>query len=524
MSKKRQSPPSSEDKSSEDKSNYKKVKEESMDFILYELGSLQKLEKITETNKSSRFYYNTRTHERMHITPYQDIVKQQYSGTIIPQFLEKHGPDRTIDYLIELLESYIFHVYEKKKKTLSIRDILRFDVLGFGHGGEKTAKSNSINPKYMPDSITFCMPSNIIGVAGHLNPSMDYAHTQYSKNKSLSRSEKTELRDTISQRYETRSKMYAGDIYKIQIAIQKMIDLSEEKVPNTRGINIIIKSRIPGIIDEWCSNEWDDYIIFKYGVERKTQAFHNKMFTEKDVADAIQAAIEILREKEHVFIQQQKECVEGAQRSGTDAFKCHNLVTATDKKKMIPQIQLLSSDSGLYPNVLANFFILFSVQSDDYQFNSFMKNGFASIRSVLIGNHDMDSSKLSYDIDTLYENERGIEPNKYGLPYKMFQQLSVVFGIMPPPDYQYISDSRRVLDPTKLFGVLSYYGSISRYTTTSCRSGHDIKDLPTYDSEGGNKTRKRPLRGRPLRGRTLRGRTLRGRTLRGRKTRGRHIQ
>jgi hypothetical protein len=219
-----------------------------------------------------------------------------------------------------------------------------------------------------------------------------------------------------------------------------------------------------------------------------------------------------------VFIQQQKECVEGAHRSGTDAFKCHNLVTATDKKKMIPQIQLLSSDSGLYPNVLGNFFILFSVQSDDYQFNSFMKNGFASIRSVLIGNHDMDSSKLSYVVDALYENESGRKVNLDGLPYKMFQKLSVVFSITLP-DYRYISDSTRELDPTKLFGVLSYYGSISRYTTTSCRSGHDIKDLPTYDSEGGNKTRKRTLRGR-----TLRGRTLRGRTLRGRKTRSRYIQ
>jgi hypothetical protein len=245
MSEKRQySPISQKD------SIFKRHKEESsppksMDFILRELGFLQKWETITETNKSKRYYYNSRTHKRMLTTPYQDIVKQQYSGTIIPQFLKTYGPDRTIDYLIELLESYLFHVHEKEKKTLSIRDILRFDVLGFGHGGKKTAKSNSIKSEDMPDSITFCMPSNIIGVAGHLNPSMDYVHTQHSKNRRLSRSEKTELRDTISQRYETRSKMYAGDIYKIQIAIQKMIDLSEEKVPNPSQINIIIKSCCP---------------------------------------------------------------------------------------------------------------------------------------------------------------------------------------------------------------------------------------------------------------------------------------
>jgi len=523
MSEKRQySPISQKD------SIFKRHKEESsppksMDFILRELGFLQKWETITETNKSKRYYYNSRTHQRMVTTPYQDIEKQQYSGTIIPQFLEKHGPDRTIDYLIELLESYLFHVYEKKKKTLSIRDILRFDVLGFGHGGEKTAKSNSINPKYMTDSITFCMPSNIIGTTSHLNPSMDYAHTQYSKNKSLSRSEKTELRDTISQRYETRSKMYAGDIYKIQIAIQKIIELSEEKVPNTRGINIIMKSTIPRLIEEWCSNEWDDYIIFKYGVERKTQAFRDKMFTEKDVAEAIQAAIEILREKEHVFIQQQKECVEGSHRSGTDAFKSHNLVTTPDKKKLIPQIQLLSSDSGLYPNVLANFFILFHVQSDDPKFDSFMNDGFAILRSDLIEKYDIESGKLSYYVDALYENQRGRKLNRDGLPYKMFQKLSIVFNIMRV-DYQYISNSIRELDPTKLFNALSYYGSIPRYTSTSCRSGHDIKDMPSYDSEGGNKTRKRTLRGRTLRGRTLRGRSLRGRTLRGRTLRGRYIQ
>ena len=52
-----------------------------------------------------------------------------------------------------------------------------------------------------------------------------------------------------------------------------------------------------------------------------------------------------------------------------------------------------------------------------------------------------------------------------------------------PHDYQYISNSIRVLDPTKLFDMLSYYGSIPRHTSTSCRSGHDIKGVPFYDSE-----------------------------------------
>lgn len=356
------------------------------------------------------------------------------------------------------------------------------------------------------------MPSNIIGIAGHLNPSMDYAHTQYSKNKSLLRSEKTELRAEISQRYETRINKYDNDLYKIRIAIQKMIDLSEEKVPNPSQINIIIKSRIPGIIDEWCSNEWDDYISFKYiGLERKTQAFRDKMFTEKDVADAIQAAIEILREKERGFIQEKAMCIEGAQRSEKDAFKCHNLVTAEDKTKMISQVQLLSSDSGLFPDVLANFFILFSVHSGDPQFDVFMNDGFATIRRGLIGISDMDSSKLSYAVDALYENQRGHELNQNGLPYKMFQKLSVVFNIESPVDYQYISNSIRELDPTKLFSALSYYGSIPRYTSTSCRSGHDIKGLPFYDSEGGSKKKTRK-------------RTFRRRTLRERKTRGRCIQ
>ena len=505
MSEKRQYSPSPKDDSLS-----KRVKEssppKSIKVLLRELGFLQKWEKITETNKSSRFYYNSRTGESMHTTPYQDIEKEHYSSTIVPQFLETNGPDRTIDYLIEILESYIFHVYEKKKELLSIRDILRFDVFGYGHGGDKTAKSNSINPKYMPDSITFAIPSNIIGIANHICTSMDYAHTQHSKNRTLSRSEKTELRDTIRQRYETRSYKYDNDLYKIRIAIQKMIDLSEEKVPNPSQINIIIKSTIPILIKEWCEKEWDDYIILRYGVERKTQAFRDKIFTEKDVTDAFQAAIKILKEKEHEFIQEHQECVEGAKRSEKDAFKSHNLVSIADKKKMIPQVQLLSSDSGLYPDLLANFFILFSVHSGDPQFDSFMNDGFVSLRSKLIGIPALSTIKLSYDVDALYENERGRKLNRDGLPYKMFQKLSVVFNIMPP-DYKYISDSTRELDPTKLFNILSYYGSIPRYTSTSCRSGHDIKDVPFYDSEGGSKkkTRKqsRRNRGRKTRGRCI---------------------
>ena len=234
---------------------------------------------------------------------------------------------------------------------------------------------------------------------------MDYAHRQYSKNKSLSRSEKTEIRDTISERYQKRRHKCDYDISKIQIATQKLIELSEEKVPNPSQINIIIKSTIPTLIDEWCSNEWGDYIIFKYGVERKTQAFRDKIFTEKDVVEAIQVAIEILREKKKSIIREKALCIEGAQRSVTDSL---NLVTDADKKKMIPQIQLLSSDSGLYPNVLANFFILFSVQSGDPQFDSFMNDGFASLRSNLIGTHDMGRGIYGYDIDSLYEEQIGL--------------------------------------------------------------------------------------------------------------------
>jgi hypothetical protein len=500
MSEKRQRSPSPIQKSTH---NAKKHKEElsppkSIKVLLRELGFLQKWEKITETNKSSRFYYNRRTGKSMHTTPYQDIKSERYL-TSISQFLEKHGPDRTIDYLIELLESYIFHLYENKKE-IYIRDILRFDVLGFGHGGEKSARPNSINPKYMPDSITFCMPSNIIGTSSHLNPSIDYMHTQYTKNKNLSRSEKAELRDTISQRYQKRGYKCNYDISEIQNATQKMVELSEEKDHTPYELNRIMKSTIPRLIEEWCSNEWDEYIIFKYRVERNTQAFREKKITEKDVAEAFQAAIEILREKEQSIIQEKAMCIEGAQRSVTDSLKSHNLVTVNDKKKMISQIQLLSSDSGLYPNVLSNFVILFSVQSGDPQFDLFMNDGFASLRSHFIEKYDMGTGKYSYDIDSLYENQRGLEPNKHGLPYKMFQKLSVVFGIIPP-DYQYISDSKRVLDPTKLFNMLSYYGSIPRYTSTSCRSGHDIKDVPFYDSEGGSKkkTRKRRSRGSRVR-------------------------
>ncbi len=515
MSTKRERSPSPTKESTH---NAKKYKEESsppksMKFLLREKGCLQKWEKITETNKSSRFYYNSRTGKSMRTTPYQDIKSNHYSTTI-PQFLEKYGPNRTIDYLIELLESYIFHLYENKKE-IYIQDILRFDVLGFGHGGEETARPNSINPKYMPDSITFCIPSNIIGITTHLNPSIEYAHTQYSKNQNLSRSEKTGLRDTISQQYQKKRYKCNYDISKIKNAIQKLVELSEEKAHTPYELNIIMKSTIPQLIGEWCSKEWDDYISFKYdGMERTTQAFREKIITENDVADAFPAAIEILKEKEKSIIRENAMCVEGAQRSVTDSLKSHNLVTNADKKKMIPQIQLLSSDSGLYPNVLSNFVVLFSVRSGDPQFDSFMNDGFASLRSHLIEKYDMGSGKYGYDIDSLYENQIGLEPNKNGLPYKMFQKLSVVFNIMPP-DYRYISDSRRVLDPTKLFDMLSYYGSIPRYTSTSCRSRHDIKDVPFYDSEGGSKkTRKRTLIGRTLSGRkrTLRCRTLRSQT------------
>ena len=89
----------------------------SIKIFLRKQGFLQQWEKITEPNKSKRYYYyNCRTRKSMYTTPYKDIKDKHYSSTIVQQVLETYGPDKTIDYLIELLESYIFYVYETKKR------------------------------------------------------------------------------------------------------------------------------------------------------------------------------------------------------------------------------------------------------------------------------------------------------------------------------------------------------------------------------------------------------------------------
>jgi hypothetical protein len=434
------------------------------------------------------FYYNRPLRKSVRITPYQRFYTkyEKYNSSansidginfakgLITSILGEKEYEKAIEYVSDLLESYIFHEHEKKTDSnLTIRDILEINVLGTGHGGEDVATRKDINPRYVPDTVYNSGPSGILAWGSQIPISKEYALTQhYSGNKLLKRVDKTRFREHMCADYKR---------MKIKLDIEKsdidasLIDLKNKKneILSDFDENPEAKINVLGRISRpmaCCSAEWREYY--------KEQTVNpKKVYTKKDVNDVeelFSMAQTFLNAKKMDIEEKLNDCRVGSDRSMTESFKCYDSTRLTDKRDIGQCIQTLSTETKYYEDLYANFSILFTVHTGEHEFD-LMINEMLNI--------------IQMDNNNLFENREGYKLNEGGFPFLMIKHLYKAF-LNKSPDYRKISQGKSIY-PAKLFDILGEIGKVSIYGSFCCRKGHRV-GLDPYDSEGGRKkTRKR---------------------------------
>lgn len=487
--KRKLSPDSNKRPTNEILTNERSISESLISPVKTQLFKYGRWEKWEEGGKV--FYYNRPLRKSVRITPYQwfytkyekynssanSIDGIHFAKGLIISILEEKGYKKAIEYVSDLLESYIFHEHEKKTNSnLTIRRILEFNVLGTGHGGEDVAIRKDINPRYVPDTVYNSGPSGILALGSQIPISKEYALRQhYNGNKLLKRVDKTHFRENMCADYE---KM------KIKLDIKKsdidasLIDLKKKRdeILSDFDENHEAKINVLGLISRpmsWCSAEWHEYYE-EQGVTPK------RKYTKKDVNDVeelFSMAQTILTAKKMDIEEKLKDCRMGSERSMTESFKCYDSTRLTDKRDIGQCIQTLSTETNYYQDLYANFSILFTVHTGEHEFD-LMINEMLNI--------------IQMDNNNLFENREGYKLNEKGFPFLIIEHLYKAF-LNKSPDYIKISKGKSIY-PAKLIDILGEIGKVSIYGSFCCRKGHPDRLYP-YDSEGGRKKTRKRIRG-----------------------------
>ena len=443
------------------------------------------------------FYYNRPLRKSVRITPYQRFYTkyEKYNSSansiidgihfakgLITSKLEKKEYEKVIEYVSDLLESYIFHQHEKKTDSnLTIRDILEINVLGIGHGGEDVATRKDINPQYVPDTVYNSCPSGILALGSQIPISKEYALRQhYSGNKLLKRVDKTRFREQLRDEYARIEIKFDEEMKDIKSSLRTLRNI-EQEILSEFDENPEAKIDVLGRISRpmaWYSAEWCKYYK-EQGVTPK------RNYTKKDVNDDVNDVEElfsmaqtILNAKKMDIEEKLKDCRVGSERFMTESFKCYDSTRLTDKRDIGQCIQTLSTETKYYEDLYANFSILFTVHTGEHEFD-LMINEMLNI--------------IQMDNNNLFENREGYKLDEKGFPFLIIKHLYNAF-LNKSPDYRKISQGKSIY-PAKLFDILGEIGKVSIYGSFCCRKRHDVVRLNPYDSEGGRKKTRKRVRG-----------------------------
>ena len=392
-----------------------------------------------------------------------------FAKKLITSIKEK-GYKKAIEYVSDLLKSYISYKLKTSGSNLTIRDILEFNVHGTGHGGEDVVISKDINPRYAPDKVSITAPPNIFAWGSQMPISKEYALRQhYNGNKLLlKRNDKKYFRERFHDEYARIEIKFGKELKDIESSLRQLRNRKEEILSELNDTeNPDAKINVVGLIalSMSCCPKWKN-------VEQK-KSFYTKKDV-KDVKKLFSVAETLLNEKKtDIEIKLQHSSL-GVERSMAESFKCYDSTRLTDKRDIGQCIQTLSSGPDDYLSSYPNFDILFSLHTDDLELNS-MINAMLDI--------------MQFDNNNLFENREGYKLNEKGFPVLMIEHLYKAF-LNKSPDYRKISQGNSIY-PAKLFDILGPIGKVSIYGSFCCREGHKL-EMDPYDSEGGRKkTRKR---------------------------------
>jgi hypothetical protein len=400
-----------------------------------------------------------------------------FAKGLITSILEERGYKKVIEYVSDLLKSYISYKLKTSGSNLTIRDILEFNVHGTGHGGEDVAMPKDINPQYAPDKIYITAPPNIFTWGSQMPISKEYSLRQhYNGNKLLlKRNDKKYFRERLHNEYARIEIKFGKEMKDIELSLTNLNN-TKEKVLTDFDENPEAKINVLGRISRpmaCCSAEWREY----YKEQRVTP---KRNYTKKDVND-----VEELFSMAQTFLNKKKTDIQekythgslGVERSMAESFKCYDSTRLTDKRNIGQCIQTLSSGPYDWQHSYPNFDILFSLHTDDLELNSMINTMLDIMQS---------------DNNNLFENREGYKLNEKGFPFLMIEQLYKAF-LNKSPDYRKISQGNSIY-PAKLFDLLGEIGKVSIYGSFCCREGHKL-EMDPYDSEGGRKKTRKRIRG-----------------------------
>jgi len=463
------------------------------------------------------FYYNRPLRKSVYETPYQRFIKDyenykasygiidgiHFANKKIMSIIEpdkshisildkdsykKESYKKAIEYLSELLESYMFYKHETSGSNLTIRDILEINVHGTGHGGEEVAMPKDINPQYAPDIVWSSIPSGIFAWGEQKKISEEYALMQHINGKPFKRGDKEHFRKLISDYYKTIATKYHAEMKAIALSLIRLRNIKEEILselndPENPDAKINVVRLIAPSMS--CCPNWKN-------VEQK-ESFYTKKDVDK-VKTLFFTAESILNETRAYIQEKYEHSSLGVERSMTESFKCYDSTSLTDKRNIGQCIQTLSSGPDDYRGSYPNFKIWFRVRL----------NKKVNSEKELMLNAMLDTLQIGNE--SLFENREGYKLNEKGFPFLMIEQLYKAF-LGTSPNYRNISRDDSIY-PTKLVDLLGPIGKVSTYGSYCCRKGHKPPEMEPYDSEGGRKKTRKRIRGNNRNRAKTRGRKL----------------
>lgn len=476
------SPPKSTD-SKPEKKEYRQLPE-----IVFSIGDWDLLIQTTNDKETRLLYRNRKERINRVSSPYEEFVKSGYSLLDFRKILDDKGPDKAIDYVLTMIITYMLFVYAHQAgRIISIYDIIKFDALGYGHGGSlidnEPGGKVSINPKSMPECFVQATPDNKIS----LIPQIHYIHNllmhQKDSKKPLSRSKKNDMRDKISEEYSKCVPYYHKKTSQLEADITTLDGMLDDPKNDIK--------RTEDVLMWWFSDETDstDWAQFKMDMDKKgvTEEEYRKMI--------VKGAIGFLKRTKRVYDKKENDCKEGAILSKTEALTYYPLGSDEDKRKMTKQ-GFYSCDS-----LMSNVLFEPKIYVDDPGLSEAIYTMLEEIRQMMSLNKSATNSNVfafekSHANDLLYTTGHTI--NESGFPIRFIRKLNNALGLKSNLSSLEYSNNLTSKDELSVESIFSHmYPFRIEYYYPICCNPFEKKGIEKHDSQtpgGRKKTRKQYAR------------------------------
>lgn len=481
---------SSPDKSSPDKSSNKKNKSEKKEYrqlpeIVFSIGNWDLLIQTTNDKETRLLYRNRKERINRFSSPYEDFVKSGYSLLNFRKILDDKGPDKAIDYVLTIIITYMLFVYAHQAgRIISIYDIIKFDALGYGHGGSlidnEPGGKVSIDPKSMPECFVQTTPSNIISLTTQTPHVYELLKDQKDSKKPLSRSAKHAIREKIGEEYSKCVPYYHKKTSRLEADITTLDGMLHDPKNDIK--------RAEDVLMWWFSDETDstDWAQFKMDMDKKgvTEEEYRKMI--------VKGAIGFLKRTKRVYDKKENDCKEGAILSKTEALTYYPLGSDEDKRKMTKQ-GFYSCDS-----LMSNVLFEPKIYVDDLGLSEAIYTMIEEIRQMMSLNKSATNSNVfafekSHANDLLYTTGHTI--NESGFPVRFIRKLNNALGLSFEISSLEYSNNLTSKDELSVESIFSHmYPFRIEYYYPICCNPFEKKGIEKHDSQtpgGRKKTRKR---------------------------------